>query len=72
MFQVNTVKSALAPLLKVQANLKAVAKKRRDAAVLKRNTANALVTGAEVDETEQKQAEAILEKLTALLTPTEG
>ena len=71
MIGMNTVEQALAPLVKVQANLEKVVMKRRQSASDRRDAANKFVTQAEQDESQVVQAAAILNKLNKLLSPTE-
>jgi len=63
-----TVEAALAPLIKVQKGLEAVSNARKVAAQKKRVKAKDLAASANADDDQQRQADAILAKLTDLLT----
>ena len=72
MFEMKTVTQAIAPLMKVQENLKKVAANRRASAKERRQAAKEFTQQAEQDEQQEEQARAILANLTTLLAPTKG
>ena len=63
-----TVQSAMAPLLRVQKNLKRVVESRRIQAETRENASRDLLSAAEIDRAESLLAHRLLKKLVALTT----